>query len=214
MFELTVTLAIIIVTVVVSFSAFNNHAIMGDLIFHPPAITHRNQWYRFLTCGLIHADIPHLAFNMLALYMFGDFVEQAFVAIFNEMGKPIYLLMYLLALVVSLLPTYLRQMHNVHYHSLGASGAVSAVIFAGIFLIPTVKIGFLLIPPFMPGFVFGPLYLILSAYLQKKGRDDINHSAHIWGAVFGIVFLIIACYGFSHFDPIKRFVSEIQSFFQ
>lgn len=207
---LTITLSIILLTSVISFTGFSNQKVQDDLIFYPPAITNRNQWYRFVTSGLIHADIMHLLFNMYSFYLFGDLVERTFVQIFGESGKIIYLLLYIISLIVCLLPTYFNNQNNYHYRSLGASGAVSAVIFAGIFLYPTMGMGIFPIPFHIPGFVFGPLYLILSAYLAKKGHGNINHSAHIWGAIFGIVFLIITTTFLSNFNVVENFVNAIK----
>lgn len=207
---LTITLSIILLTSVISFTGFSNQNVLDDLIFYPPAITNRNQWYRFITSGLIHADIMHLLFNMYSFYLFGDLVERTFVQIFGETGKIIYLILYIVSLIVCLLPTYFNNQNNYHYRSLGASGAVSAVIFAGIFLYPTMGMGIFPIPFHIPGFVFGPLYLILSAYLAKKGHGNINHSAHIWGAIFGIVFLIITTTFLSKFNAVENFVNAIK----
>jgi membrane associated rhomboid family serine protease len=210
---LSTTLIIIIITAIVSFTSFSNQKTINDLIFYPPAVSQQNQWYRFWSCALIHADIAHLAFNMFSLYMFGEMVEKAFEQIFPGMGKLLYVALYVISQFVCLVPTYLKHKNDYSYRSLGASGAVSAVVFAGIFLFPTAKIGLLIIPPIIPGFIFGPLYLVVSAMMAKKGGDNINHSAHIWGAIAGIVFLIIACYTLSSFDPIKYFVSQVIGFF-
>jgi len=207
---LTITLSIILLTSVISFTGFSNQNVVDDLIFYPPAITNRNQWYRFITSGLIHADIMHLLFNMYSFYLFGDLVERTFVQIFDESGKIIYLLLYIVSLIVCLLPTYFNNQNNYHYRSLGASGAVSGVIFAGIFLYPTMGMGIFPIPFHIPGFIFGPLYLILSAYLAKKGHGNINHSAHIWGAVFGIVFLLITTTFLSKFNAFENFANAIK----
>jgi len=207
---LTITLSIILLTSVISFTGFSNQKVLDDLIFYPPAVTNRNQWYRFVTSGLIHADIMHLLFNMYSFYLFGDLVERTFVQIFGESGKIIYLILYIISLIVCLLPTYFNNQNNYHYRSLGASGAVSAVIFAGIFLYPTMGMGIFPIPFHIPGFVFGPLYLILSAYLAKKGHGNINHSAHIWGAIFGIVFLMITTSFLSKFNAFENFINAIK----
>ncbi|HLD52390.1 MAG TPA: rhomboid family intramembrane serine protease [Sediminibacterium sp.] len=207
---ITLTISIILLTSLISFTAFSNQKVLDDLIFYPPAITNRNQWYRFITSGLIHADIMHLVFNMYSFYLFGDLVEKTFVQIFGESGKVIYIVLYVVSLIVCLLPTYLNNQNNYHYRSLGASGAVSAVIFAGIFLYPTMGMGIFPIPFHIPGFVFGPLYLILSAYLAKKGHGNINHSAHIWGAIFGIVFVIITTSFMTKFNAIENFLNAIQ----
>ncbi len=211
---ISVTLGIVILTAIISFTAFSNQKVINDLIFDPPAISERNQWYRFLSCALIHADIPHLAFNMLSLYMFGELVEQYFKFIFLEKASILYIVMYLVCQFVCLVPTYLKHKHDPHYKSLGASGAVSAVVFVGIFLDPTQKIGLFIIPPIIPGFIFGPLYLIISFYMAKRGGDNINHSAHIWGAVAGIAFLLVAGYTLSSVDLIAYFVREVTGYFK
>ncbi|SKA10831.1 rhomboid family intramembrane serine protease [Sediminibacterium ginsengisoli] len=212
---ITITIAIIILTCVISFTAFSNEKVTDDLIFYPPAVTNRNQWYRFITCGFIHADFMHLFFNMYSFYLFGKLLERVFndPVLFGEQGKIFFILLYISALFVCLLPTYLKHKNDYHYRSLGASGAVSAVIFAGIFLFPTIGMGIFPIPFSIPGFVFGPLYLILSAYLAKKGRGNINHSAHIWGAVWGVVFVAVASM-FTGFNAIGNFINSIQDYFR
>lgn len=208
------TVIIIIITALISITAFRNEKVMNDLIFYPPAVSAHNQYYRFITCGFIHADIAHLAFNMISLYLFGRFVEDQFTDIFGSGGRMLYLTLYILALIVSLLPTYFKNRNNPHYRSLGASGAVSAVVFAGLMIAPYVKVGFFFIPPIIPGFVFGPLYLIISAYLDRKGGDNINHSAHIWGALFGVAFLIIVGAVSKEYDAIDQFVQGIRYYLQ
>lgn len=211
--QLTITLVIIIITVLVSVGGFNNQKIIDDLIFYPPAVSRQKQWYRFFSCGLIHADFPHLLFNMLSLYFFGPHVERAFAAFNMEAGKWIYLLLYVSALLVSLLPTYFKNQDNHSYRSLGASGAVSAVIFAGLLLSPGTEVGILFIPIPIPGFIFAPLYLVISAYMDRKGNDNINHSAHIWGALYGFAFTIVAGY-LSGYNVILAAIDEIKFYMQ
>ncbi|MEN9701776.1 MAG: hypothetical protein RIR55_1102, partial [Bacteroidota bacterium] len=179
--------------VVISFLAMNNNALMDKLIFHPYSIAKDpGQWYRAITCGFIHADFMHLAFNMFSFYMFGDMVEKYFELIFGQAGNFFYLLLYFSSLVVCIIPTFLKNQKKYNYYSLGASGAVSAIVFVGIFLQPTMQIGFFIVPPIIPGFLFGPMYLALTVYLSKKGPGSINHSAHLWGAIYGLIFLIVA----------------------
>lgn len=209
---ITLTISIILLTSLISFTAFSNQKVLDDLIFYPPAITNRNQWHRFITSGFIHADIMHLVFNMYSFYLFGDLVEKSFSQIFGDSGKALYIILYVVSLIVCLLPTYFNNLNNYHYRSLGASGAVSAVIFAGIFLYPTMGMGIFPIPFHIPGFVFGPLYLILSAYLAKKGHGNINHSAHIWGAIFGIVFVIITTSFMTKFNALENFFNAIKMY--
>jgi membrane associated rhomboid family serine protease len=190
---MSITIVIVIITVIISFLAMKNDQLMDRLIFHPYTIAHDpSQWYRSITCGFIHADFMHLAFNMFSFYMFGDFVEKFFEIIFGSLGSVFYILLYISSLIVCIIPTYMTHHKQYRYRSLGASGAVSAIVFVGIFLQPTLQIGFFIIPPIIPGFVFGPLYLALTVYLSKNGPGSINHSAHLWGALYGIVFLIIA----------------------
>jgi len=144
--------------------------------------------------------------------MFGNIVERAFGEIFGESGKALYIIMYVVALIVCLLPTYFQHKDDYHYRSLGASGAVSAVIFIGIFLYPTMGMSIFPIPINIPAFIFGPIYLIISAYLAKKGHGNINHSAHIWGALFGIVFLFITSRFLSEFRPLEHFINEVSGY--
>lgn len=209
--QLSITIIIIIITALVSVGGFSNQKVINDLIFYPPAITAQKQWYRFFTCGLIHADFGHLIFNMISLYFFGELVERGFQQFFNESGKWLYLFMYVSALLISVLPTYLKHKNNSSYRSLGASGAVSAVLFAGLILAPTAKIYIFFIPIGIPGFIFGPLYLLLTAYMDKRGGDSINHSAHLWGALYGLAFIIAAGY-MAGYDLITTFINSVQQY--
>ncbi len=196
--NISVTLIIIIVTSITSFISFSNDELKNKLIFYPPAVNNQNEWYRFFSCGLIHADIPHLIFNMYALYIFGEGqrhsgIEYTFIEVFGDKGRLVYLLMYVAALAVCLVPTYKQNIDNHYYRSLGASGAVSAVVFASILFRPMAGMGLIFLPVFIPGFLFGALYLAISYWMDKKGGSNINHSAHIWGALFGLVFVFCAC---------------------
>ncbi|MEI6948232.1 rhomboid family intramembrane serine protease [Paraflavisolibacter sp. H34] len=190
--ELSITVIIVAVTTLVSLLAEANQQIKQQLIFYPPAISRNHQWYRFITCGLIHGDFGHLFFNMLSMYLFGRFVEEGFNGLFGDQGKWMYLFLYVSALFVSLMPTYTKHKDDPHYMSLGASGAVSAIVFAGLMLVPTLGIYLFFIPIPIPGFIFAPLYLLFSFMMERKGGDNINHSAHIWGALYGVLFMVIA----------------------
>jgi membrane associated rhomboid family serine protease len=208
--EISITVIIIAITAIVSLVGFTNHNLLDQFIFYPPAVR-RGQFYRFFSCGLIHADWGHLIFNMLALYMFGEIVEAKFVEVFDRYGKLVYLVMYVLALAASVIPTYINNRDNYHYKSLGASGAVSAVIFAGIMFFPLVGVGLFFIPVFIAGFLFGILYLLISGWLDKRGGGSINHSAHIFGALFGIGFTIVACQAFSGYPLLENFIDDIKN---
>ncbi len=210
--QLSITVIIVIITAIVSFSAFSSQKIIDDLIFYPPAVSKRNQWYRFFSCGLIHADWGHLLFNMLSLYFFGPGVERAYTYFFPESGRWLYLLLYVTALMASLLPTYFKHKENYYYRSLGASGAVSAIIFSGLLLSPDSEVFLFLIPIPIPGFIFAPLYILLSAWMDRRGGDNINHSAHIWGALYGLAFTLLVGYMSGNniiliaIDEIKRYM--------
>ncbi|MEP7265348.1 MAG: rhomboid family intramembrane serine protease [Bacteroidota bacterium] len=184
------TLLIILITVIASLIAFSNAEIMRKWIFNPYLVHKNKEWWRFFTSGLIHADFLHLGLNMFVLYSFGQAVEYYFDDIFNDMGAYYYVLLYLGGLIISSAPTYNKQKQNYLYNSLGASGAVSAILFAAIMLNPWNKVyimGFFA----LPGIIFGPLYLFLEYRMSAKGGDNINHDAHFWGAVFGFLFPIM-----------------------
>jgi membrane associated rhomboid family serine protease len=146
--------------------------------------------------------------------MFGEAIENFFVTIYGERGKPLFLILYITSLIVCLLPTYFKNANNYAYKSLGASGAVSAVVFAFVFLAPTQPLSLLFIPIEFPAFIFGIVYLGISAYLSRKGSSRINHSAHFWGAIYGIVFLIITARFLSPFNPVGHFINEVSNYFK
>ena len=213
---MSITVIIIIITALVSIAGFRSAKVIDDLIFYPPAITKNKQYYRFVTCGFIHADIPHLFFNMYAFYLFGEGqvkngTENIFTSIFGNYGKSLYIIMYVLALIVCLIPSFLKNKTNPNYRSLGASGAVSAVVFAYILFNPLQGVGLIFIPVFIPGFLFGILYLVISYFLDRKGGGTINHSAHIWGGLFGIIFFIIASKLFSGYLVLDHFVEAVKN---
>jgi membrane associated rhomboid family serine protease len=196
-----ITLSIIVLTCIISASAFKNSRLLNDLIFWPPAINIRHQYYRFITCGLIHADFMHLAFNMITLYFFGRIMEPWYQ---GRLGLPhyFYLLLYIGALVVSNIPTYIKRYNDYNYRSLGASGAVCAVLFAFVLLDPWETIRVIIFP--VPAIIYAGLFLIYSAYMSRKGGDNINHDAHFWGALFGVLFTIAA-----HPDVVNTFLNEL-----
>ncbi|HEY5369951.1 MAG TPA: rhomboid family intramembrane serine protease [Hanamia sp.] len=208
---MSVTIIIIVITVLVSLLAFRSPKAMDDLIFYPADIREKNQYYRFITYGFIHADLSHLFFNMYAFYLFGGACEQSFVNIFGNYGTTFYLLLYFLALIASVVPDFFKHKTNPVYRSLGASGAVSAAVFAYIMFQPLQGIGLLFIPIFIPGFLFGILFLVVSYFLGKKGGSRINHSAHIWGALFGVVFIIVFSELFSTYPLLDSFIQQVKN---
>ncbi|TAF52852.1 MAG: rhomboid family intramembrane serine protease [Sphingobacteriia bacterium] len=208
---ITMTFVLLGLTALVSFLAFNNANIIEKLIFHPPALS-RGEHYRWISCGFVHADLFHLVFNMYAFYLFGKMVEPAFGQLFGDKAGFLYVLLYLSAIGVSMVPSYFQHKDDFRYNSLGASGAVSAIVFAGILLQPTMGMGIFPIPFFIPGFLFGPLYLGVSYYLAKRGQGNINHSAHIWGAMYGVVFLAITTSFMSDYPLLSSFWEAVRNY--
>lgn len=186
------TIFIIILTVIISALALTNSDFFSKLKFNPYTIKNdKNQWHRFFSYGLIHTDWAHLAINMFVLYSFGGFVENCYEYYFGVKAHFFYVLLYAGAIFISVVPSYKKNMNDISYNAVGASGAVSAVVFASILFNPTMKISFMFIPIGIPAVVFGVLYLIYSAYMSKKNIDNIGHDAHFFGAVFGIIFTVI-----------------------
>ncbi len=178
-------LALILITCLVSLAAFGNPRIIGTLIFWPPAVN-RGEYHRFVTHGFIHADGGHLLFNMITLYFFGSIMEQLFEPYIGAWG---YVAFYLGGIIVAMLPSFLKHRHDTGYRSLGASGAVSAVLFAFILIQPWTLIFVFFIP--VPAIVFAALYVAYSIWSERRGRDNTNHSAHLWGAGYGVLFTLI-----------------------
>lgn len=174
------TLWIVIITVVVSLLAWQSPKVMQRLIFYPPAIQ-RGQVDRFVTHGFIHADGMHLFFNMFTLFSFGSTVQRYFMAKLGIVG---FVLFYLTAILVAILPTYFKHKNNYQYSSLGASGAVSAVVFSYVLMNPWATLLVFFIP--VPAIVFAGLYVGYSIWAENRG-GNVNHSAHLVGAIFGIV---------------------------
>lgn len=207
-----ITIIIIAITSIISFMAFNNQNLLDKLIFFPPAISKRGEWYRFFTCGFIHADMAHLFFNMFTLFIFGREIEDVFKAIFGiGLGSVLYLLLYLGALFFCLLPTYSKNSDNYYYRSLGASGAISAVVFAYMLINPMNYMGIVFIPLYMPSFLFGFIYIAISYYLDKKQAGNINHSAHLFGGFFGLIFTFAVFALLADINLINEFILKVRS---
>ena len=170
--------------------SFNNTELLRKLVNNPYLISTQGQYYRFLTSGFIHKDHMHLILNMVTLYFFGGVIEQVFQAIFGQLGGVYFIALYILAIVVSDMPTYYKHRSNPGYNSLGASGGVAAVIFASILLMP-LQLICLYFALCMPGFILGTGYLIFSYYKGRKSNDGINHDAHLYGSLFGFAYCAI-----------------------
>jgi len=189
-----ITLVIVIGTILFSLYAFRREDLLYRFDLSPYHIVHKKQYYRIITHAFLHADYVHLAINMLVLYSFGSYVEQMLGDLEDQglifSGPFFFILLYLSSIALASLTTITRYRNDQKYSALGASGAVSAVVFAYIFFAPLQKIYFYMVLP-IPGIVFGILYLIYSSYMGRRNKDNINHSAHFWGAVVGFVFPIL-----------------------
>ncbi len=198
-----ITYLIIGVTVLVSLLAFQQEKIMRDGMHFPYWEYRSGEYHRLLTAGFLHGDLMHLAFNMYALYGFGGLVESWFG---DNMpgGRFFYLLYYLLGIVLANIPTYHKNKQNSNFRSIGASGAVSAVIFTSILLMPDLELMIMFIPIPIKGWIFGILYLLYSSYASKNNDDTIDHEAHFWGAVYGLALPLVL-------EPslLSRFISMI-----
>ena len=202
-----ITLLITVSTVLVSMACFNNREYFAKLSFNPYLITTRKQYGQFLTHTFVHADWVHLLVNMFVFFSFGRVVESTFLAleeydvIFS--GRVVFILLYFGGAIIASLSSFIKHRNDPYYVSVGASGAVSAVLFTSIFYSPLEKVYFYGIIP-ISGILFGVLYLIYSSYMGKRSKDNINHDAHFWGAVYGFIFPVIL-------DPssLKVFINQL-----
>jgi membrane associated rhomboid family serine protease len=179
-----ITLLIIAVTAIVSWLAFQKPRLAERLILWPPAVK-RGQYERLLTHGFIHADLSHLLFNMLTLFFFGRLTERVITSL---AGPATFVLFYVSAIIVAILPSYLRHRDDARYRSLGASGAVAAMLFAAILVDPWMMI-FIPIP--IPGVLYGIGYLGWSWWADRNSMDGVNHNAHLSGAIYGMLFMLL-----------------------
>jgi membrane associated rhomboid family serine protease len=202
---MSLTIILIIITCGISYYALNNYSLMEKLILNPSKVTKKNEYYRFITSGFVHADYGHLIFNMLTLWFVGEGIERLFAALFGVNGTYYFLILYILGIVASDIPTFLKNKHNSNYNSLGASGGVAAVLFAAILYAPLMDI-YLYFFIQLKAFIFGILFLGYSFYSDRKGGGYINHSAHMYGALFGMVFMAVV------YPPaVPNFISQIMS---
>ena len=187
-----VTLILILVTSAVSILCFMGMLNPRALVFNAYDVWHRKQWHRMLSYGLVHGGWGHLFFNMLTLYFFGRVVEQYFQAAFGvRAGVILYVVLYVTAIAVSTVGDLVKYRNNINYNAVGASSAVSAVLFSSILFEPRMGIFIYLIPIPVPGYVFAPLYLLYCWYMARRNLDNIGHTAHFWGAVYGLVFPLV-----------------------
>lgn len=205
--DLSATIILIGITVLTSYQAWKRPDLLDRWMFTPYKIKNNQQWDRFVLSGLIHKDQIHLLFNMFTFYFFGRVVEMFLIyRLGKSFGLFTFLMFYVGAIIVSDLPTYFKHKENFRYRALGASGGVAAAVFASIMIMPLSDIClFGLIC--LPGFVLGLLFLIYTFVQARKGSDGINHDAHLYGALFGIAFVLIISpqSGLNFIEQIKSF---------
>lgn len=208
-------------TVAASAYAWSNEGLLDAWIMHPYTVARdRSQLYRFVTSGFLHADWGHLLFNMIAFYSFGGLVLNVFsgglgptvdgaqVEGFGPVGGIwSFLLLYLGGIIVSDIPTYFRHCDDRQYRTLGASGGVSSVIFAGVVFAPLNEIYLMFIPVGIPGFIFGFLYLAYSYYQGRRQGDNINHDAHFFGALYGVILTLLLFPG-----SLRWFIEQVSEY--
>ncbi len=196
-----VTLILIAITSLVSILCFTGTLNGNRLLFSASSVWHHREWYRMISYGVVHAGWGHLFFNMLTLYFFGPVVEQYFTAAFGApAGQILYAVLYISAIAVSTVGDLVKYRDDWSYRAVGASGAVSAILFASILFEPKMGIYIFMIPIPIPGYIFAPAYLLYCWYMARRNMDNIGHTAHFWGAVYGLVFPIICKPAvFSHF---------------
>jgi membrane associated rhomboid family serine protease len=189
-----ITLLIVILTVLTSIVAFRRRELFYRLDLSPTRIVHKKEYHRIFSHAFLHADYVHLGINMLVLYSFGNYIEQVFSQLEEAgiifSGPFFFILLYVASIALASVSTITRYRNNEAYSAVGASGAVSAIVFTYIFFAPLEKIYFYMVLP-IPGIVFGVLYLAYSSYMSRRSRDNINHAAHFWGAVVGFFFPIL-----------------------
>ncbi|MDP4662263.1 MAG: rhomboid family intramembrane serine protease [Salibacteraceae bacterium] len=187
---MTFPLIILAANVLLSVTCFYNRDLFYKLDFQPYEIDRKNEWYRFITHAFLHADFTHLAVNMYVLYYFGNSVFEAYDYYFQGNGLIYFGLLYLGGILFSAIPGYTQNRSNYAYHAVGASGAVSAVVYAFIVMFPFAEMNLMFIPIDFPAWVFGIGYLALEIYLDKNSKSNIAHSAHYFGGIYGLLLTI------------------------
>lgn len=201
---MNLNIVLIGITVIISILSFNNSELFNKLKFNAYFIKERKEGWRFFSYALVHSGWMHLLINMWVLYSFGEIVEQMLSVYFGAKGVLYFFLLYLGGVLFSTLFDFGKHKNDPYYNAVGASGAVSAVVFASILLYPEGSIFIFPIPFSLPSWIFGILYLIYSAYMGQKGTDNIGHNAHFFGAVFGLIFIIVLIP-----SSIENFISTI-----
>ena len=187
---MSITFIILLLTVATSIIGFSNPTFLSKGMLNPYMVHHRKEYWRLISSGFLHAGFFHLLINMMVLLGFGTVVEMYYREAFPANGKIYFTILYLGSILVANIPSLNKHKDNVYYNSLGASGAVAAILFASILFDPWQKIYIFGILP-LPGVILGPLYLFFEYTMSKRGGTNINHDAHFYGAIFGLLYTII-----------------------
>jgi len=197
----SITFIIIILTSLISLIVFKDEIMFYKYSFIPYQVKHQKEHYRLITYAFLHADLPHLLFNMISFYMFGELIENQLTLNYGAfLGKIHFLIIYLVGALIATIWPYIRNSENINYISVGASGAVSSVLFASMLWNPTMEVGIIFLPFYIPSYIFAPLYLAFEYWSLKRGKSNVAHDAHIGGAIFGICYVSLI-----NFDKIKLF---------
>lgn len=193
--NISITTVLLVLTGLTSYQAFNNRTLFDNLKHYPVAEKQNKEWYRFITSGFIHGSWMHLLINLFVLWQFGELAELLYKrSLGPTLGAAMYTLMYILALIVADIPSYLKHQNNPGYSAIGASGAVSAVVFVNMIFMPWEYLYLYAIIP-IPYIVGGVAYIIYSSWASKNRNDNIGHDAHMYGALFGALFTLIVIKG-------------------
>lgn len=188
---MSLTVILLIVCVIVSYLCFNNQALFEKLKHWPYFEVRNKEYHRMLTSGFVHGSWLHLIINMFIFWQFGEAVEMYYQFLFGELaGRILYFFLFIATIIFADVPTLLKHKDNIHYSAVGASGAVSGIIFVSILFDPWQLLYLYGILP-IPGIVAGVLYLIYSSWASKNSQDNIDHDAHFYGALFGMLFTIL-----------------------
>ncbi len=202
---MSINLIIILLTSFSSFIAFKNQAVFEKYAFIPYQVKYKKEHIRLISYAFLHVDLPHLLFNMFSLYMFGEMIENQLVLNYGLfLGELHFLIIYFVGALIATVWPYVRNSENANYISVGASGPVSSVLFASMLWNPTMEVGIIFLPFYIPSYIFAPIYLAFEYWSLKRGQSNVAHDAHIGGALFGIAYIALI-----NFDKIKLFFQLI-----
>lgn len=207
--NLSITTVILLITGFTSYRAFNDRQLFNNLMHYPVAEKRNKEYYRLITSGFIHKDWLHLGINLIVLMSFGELAETLYKSYLGVgLGSIMYILMYLLAIVVADIPSYIKHQNNPGYSAIGASGAVSAVVFVGILFFPWENIELYFFIP-IPYIIAGVAYIMYSSWASKNRNDNVGHDAHLYGSLFGFTATIIIFYLFANINVLAYFTQQL-----